>query len=230
MLPAMANAATLSFSPSSGSYEPGDTFSVSVYANPSAGEEITVAKLSASFPASMLEVVSFTQTTGWIPLATPGSDLIDNATGSLIKTAGFPARVTAQKQFGTITFKTKSVGTATVSIAGDSMLIDITNINKYVASTGANFTITAPAPAPATPSPVSVEATGAVTTYEVGVVDTDEATTAEEVATTTTAIDGQTAAVSIAGEGFFTVKTIVISLIVLILLALGLFLRKKKLI
>jgi len=155
VLPSMVNAATFNFSPNSGSFAPESTFNVVVYVKPNTGEEITTAKLSAAFSASGLEVVSFAQADGWIPLVAPGSDLIDNVEGKLIKTGGFPARVKESKQFGTITLKTKSVGTATLNTDEDSMLLDSANTNKYVSSAGANFTIVAPipAPTPTTPTP-----------------------------------------------------------------------------
>ena len=148
VLPLAVNAATFSFSPNSGSFAPKSTFSVVVYVNPNVGEEITTAKLSALFSVSGLEVVSFAQADGWIPLVAPGSDLKDNVAGKLIKTGGFPARVKESKQFGTITLRTKSVGTATLNTAGDSMLLDSSNTNKYVSSAGVNFTIVVPVSAP----------------------------------------------------------------------------------
>ncbi len=146
LLPVMANAATFSFSPSTGSFAPGETISVTVYANPGVGEEVTVAKFSAEFSANTLEVLSFTQASDWMPLVVPGSDLIDNTAGKLVKTAGFPARLKETKQFGTIIFKAKAEGAAIISIADDSMFLDITNTNKYVTSEGADFTVKVSAP------------------------------------------------------------------------------------
>lgn len=144
-LPVAASAATFSFSPSAGSFAPGDTFSVGIYINPATGEKITTAKLSASFPANLVEVVSFSQAAGWMPLVAPGFDLIDNTNGKLVKTGGFPARVTALKLFGTIVFKAKKAGTAVIGIEGDSMALDTANANKYTTSTGAAYTIKAAA-------------------------------------------------------------------------------------
>lgn len=188
--PIMANAATFSFSPSSGSFAPGETFNIAVYANPGAGEEITVAKFSATFSPSILEVVSFSQAVDWMPLVAPGSDLIDNEAGKLLKTGGYPLRLTEPKQFGTIILKAKSVGTATLSIEGDSMFLDIANTNKYASSLGANFTIETrvpvstpppsitPTPSSITPTPTSAISTPAV---EEVVESTPPTTTPEEV-------------------------------------------------
>jgi hypothetical protein len=235
-VPAMASAATFSFAPTTATYAPSKTFSVAVFVNPSAGETITTAKLSLKIPADMLEVVSFTPTTGWIALPLPGSDLVDNVNGKLIKTGGYPAKVTSVKQFGTIVFKTKASGSANISTNADSMLIDTTNADKYVSANGPVFTIAKPAPKPkpkptVTTKPKVEKTTTAETTSVTDQLSEgdEEATTTEEVATTTE-IDttgGQTAAVSETG-GFFTTKTITISLLLLALLIAGLFFWKRK--
>ncbi len=234
VVPAMASAATFSFTPNSATFKPGQTFSTAVFVTPSVGEEITTAKLSLDFSSSLLEVVSFTPTTGWIALSLPGSDLVDNVNGKLIKTGGLPAKVTSKKQFGTIVLRAKAVGGAKIGINADSMLIDTTNTNKYIASTGANFAIIAPAPAPK-PKPVitktKVEKTPVVETTLVATEDTSEiATTTEETATTTPLITPQVqlATVSESGNGFFTVKTITISLALLLLIILGIFFWRRK--
>jgi len=223
MLPVVTSAATFSFSPSTGSFAPGETFSVAVYANPSAGEEITTAKLSAAFSVSGLEVVSFSQADGWIPLAAPGSDLIDNTSGKLIKTGGFPARVTASKQFGVIILKAKSAGTATISIEGDSMMLDTANADKFTASTGASFTIVAPVvtpPAATQPDDDSeISGTVAPTTPTADEPDVDDATSTDEVATSTQ--QSQTAAAAATGTGVDTIWYYILA--ALALLAGGVF-------
>ncbi len=206
-LPVIVSAATFSFSPSTGVLTPGEILSVAVSVNPNAGEEITVAKLSSVFSASGLEVVSFTQATGWIPLATPGSDLIDNTAGKLIKTGGYPTRATTSKLFGTLKLKAKSAGTATISIEGDSMMLDIANANKFVASTGASFTITIAIPTTTVetskPKTTSVTNTTKPKTEVAPATSTDNtesATTTEETIATTTQ-QGQVAAAAASGTG-----------------------------
>lgn len=190
LLPMVASAATFSFSPTTGSFSTGKTFSVMVYVNPSAGEEITTAKLSAIFPANMLEVVSFKGVSGWIPLTTPGYDLTDNVAGKIIKTGGIPARITTSKQFGTLTLKAKSAGTATINIEEDSMILDSANVNKFVNSKGASFTIAKPTTVSkpkttSTPTPTKVSKTNT------SVVSTTKSTTT----TATTTSQNQLAAV-----------------------------------
>jgi len=136
------NAATFSFSPSTGTFAPGEEFSVEIYVNPDASEEITVAKIESEF--SNLEVVSFTQANGWIALPVPGSDLIDNSNGSLIKIGGFPSKVTEKKLFGTVLFKAKDVSTATFNSVDGSMMLNASNEDKYEASSAARFSIVKP--------------------------------------------------------------------------------------
>jgi len=231
VLPIMVSAATFSFSPSTGSFAPEETFSVAVYVNPSVGEEITVAKISSAFSASDLEVVSFSQSTGWIPLATPGSDLIDNTTGKLIKTGGFPARITASKLFGTITLKAKSVGTATINVEGDSMMLDTANVDKFASAAGASFTIAAPTVTPpaATQSDDDSEISGTVapTTSTTDDPAIDNATITDEVATSTS--QSQTAAVAAAGDnaGIKNLWYYLIAVLVIVV-AGGLYWRKKE--
>jgi len=152
-IPAVTNAATFSFSPSTGSYAPGKTFNVTVYVNPAPGETITTAKLSASFPSDLLEVSSFAIESGWIPLTQPGYDSIDNAGGKVIKTGGYTAKVQSQQKFGVLTFKTKGNGSAPLSTDVDSILLDASNVNKYVASSGATFSINAPVVTPEVATP-----------------------------------------------------------------------------
>ncbi len=141
LLPMATNAATFSFIPNTGSFVSGKTFNVTVYVNPGVGEQITTAKLSAAFSASGLDIVSFSPAAGWMPLTAPGYDFTNNTTGKFIKTGGFPARVTKSKQFGVLKLKAKKVGVATINTEGDSMMLDITNTNKYVALKGASFNI-----------------------------------------------------------------------------------------
>ena len=232
LLPVMASAATFSFTPSTGSFAPGETFEVVVFVNPSAGEEITTAKLSAVFSASVLEIVSFSQASGWIPLTQPGYDLIDNSAGKLEKTGGFPLRVTESKIFGTLTLKAKSAGSATLSVAGDSLMLDVANANKYVASAGASFTIVALAPTttpPATPTtPTGVSGTVVSPTPTADSSAAGEATTTDEVVATSTT-QSQTAAVA-AAEGSSGTKNLMYYIFValLLLVAGGLYLRKRK--
>lgn len=181
-VPITVSAATFSFAPSAGSFDEGETFNVAVYVNPGAREQISTAKLVSAFPAGIVSVESFTQTAGWMPLVQDGYDLIDNTNGKIIKTGGFPSGLSVSKQFGTLTFRAKTAGTATVSVSGDSLMLNATNENKHSGSAGASFTIKEPyiapvvAQAPTATEEVVEEELVAVTTEE----DIEEATTTDK--------------------------------------------------
>ena len=144
IFPFLTSAATFSFSPSTNTYLPGQSFSVDVYVNPDAGEEITTAKLVLSFPTQILKINSFTLASGWMALTQPGYDSLDNTKGELIKTGGFPGKVTSKKLFGTIAFSTQSEGTAKLVIGSNSLLLNPTNVNKYKSGSNANFVVAKP--------------------------------------------------------------------------------------
>lgn len=147
-LPSIGSAATFSFTPSTGTFAPGQTFTVSVYVNPVSGEEITTAKLAASFNPATVEVVSFAQSAGWLslqqPLVGPADDLIDNTSGQLVKTGGYPAKVKAPTLFGTLTLKALADGVATLNVGSEALLLDSTNTNRFTSATQTTYTVATP--------------------------------------------------------------------------------------
>ena len=153
IFPFLTSAATFSFSPNTNTYLPSQSFSVDVYVNPDAGEEITTAKLVLSFPTQILKINSFTLASGWVALTQPGYDSLDNTKGELIKTGGFPGKVTTKKLFGTITFSTQNEGTAKLVVGSNSLLLNPTNVNKYKNGSDANFVVAKPVPV-VEPAPV----------------------------------------------------------------------------
>src|SRR5205823_1611911 len=85
---------------------------------------------------------------GWTALSQPGYDVVNNTTGSLIKTAGHPGGITTGTILGTITFKAKATGSATIKATTDSLLLDKTNKNLLSGVQGAvNVSITLPSTA-----------------------------------------------------------------------------------
>ncbi len=198
VIPMTASAATFSFTPNTGAFTPNEVINIAVYINPGVGEEITTAKLSASFPADMLEVTSFSQESGWMALAQPGYDLTDNTAGILVKTGGFPAKITSTKLFGTITFRAKIAGTATITVMEDSLLLDPVNTDKKTSSNAVSFTIATATQTPVvTPETsdtqvVTVDTPEPTTPSETGLQEDEESTTDE---TATTTLETQLAAV-----------------------------------
>ena len=66
LVPSTVQAATVFFSPSSGSYEVGANFSVGLYVN-SDGQAINSAQANVSFPTNLLEVTDLTKDVSFDP-------------------------------------------------------------------------------------------------------------------------------------------------------------------
>ncbi|MBL4644667.1 MAG: hypothetical protein JKX80_02255 [Candidatus Pacebacteria bacterium] len=204
VFPFTVSAATFTLSPNSGNFQEGNTFTSIVSVNPAAGETITAAQLSIDFPVSNLELVSFTPVTG---LLAPVAPAIDNVAGTLSYTAAFLPGITTATTFGTITFRAKTDGQAQVSFGSDTKLLDPTNADKQVASTGANYTVLVQAPAPTpsvtpppAPSTTTITPTPTASVIETAVPTGNEpeedgvATTTDEENSTTTVTNAQLAA------------------------------------
>ncbi|MES3031251.1 MAG: cohesin domain-containing protein [Patescibacteria group bacterium] len=166
------------FTPATASITAGQTFTMTVAINPN-GASNYAEKVEIKYPAGMLEVRNFTLNSAWTALNQPGYDLIDNANGVLIKSAGYPAGFTSTATFGTITFYAKTAGTASVSVGSNSIAFDA-NSQSTLVGTPATVTIgayVAPAtPIVQTPSPVVSTATNtSATTSDItaAVGDTD---------------------------------------------------------
>ncbi len=157
-------AGSITLSPTAKTVVPGQTFTVNVTATPT-GTAYTV-KAVVRYPANLLEIKSFSFASGWLPLTQAGYDTVDNAGGVLVKTAGYPGGLAAGKVLGTITFKAKAVGSATVTVGGDSMLLDSGNANLFSAGGQTIVTIKQPA-ATATPNPSVSAAPSAAATPSV---------------------------------------------------------------
>lgn len=147
-----AGTATINLSPASRTVTRGQTFTVTVSVVPSGGSATTV-KTKLTFSPAVLEVTSFAFAANWLPLTQAGYDVTDNVGGSLTKTAGFPGGVSAATTFGTVTFRAKAAGTATVKVDATSMAYDSVNNNIF---TGGNQTAVTVTAASATPSRTAV--------------------------------------------------------------------------
>jgi len=147
MMPVVSLAAsTILFNPANGSYQSGQVFKVQILVNPQ-GSKIYTVKAEIKYPANMLEVQSFQFSDKWMPLVQPGYDVVDNSKGVLIKTGGYPGGFDSVETLGTITFKAKDVGTASLSFGSNSMTLDDLGANSLsLASAKAIFNLTAPPP------------------------------------------------------------------------------------
>lgn len=112
------------------SVKEGQTFRLAINVNPNNLKNYTV-KASVNFPADLVSVSSWQFSSSWQPLSQSGYDLIDNKSGILIKTAGYPGGLSKATTLGTITFKAKKTGTGFISFTGASMALDEGNTNQY---------------------------------------------------------------------------------------------------
>ena len=161
LLASPAYAAMISLSPATISVTKGQNFTVAAVVDSGAAKTYTV-KSVVSYPAALVEAVSFSFETGWMPLSMSGYDSVDNTSGTLVKTAGFPAGFAGAKSFGTITFKAKESGTANISVGSASLAYDASSKNALSGPQGAStatITTTAP-PAPATSTTPATPSSG----------------------------------------------------------------------
>ena len=139
-----AYAATITLSPTTISVVKGQNVSIVISADP-AGSKLYTVKSSISFPASLLEMTSFTQSAGWVPLSMAGYDSVDNTNGAVVKTAGYPGGFSNATSFGTFVFRAKESGTATISVANTSFAYDAQSKNTISGVQGLSVvTVTAP--------------------------------------------------------------------------------------
>ena len=139
-LPALA-ATTASLTPATLKTAQGQQFNVVVAVNPQ-GFSNDVEKIEVDYPASLLQVSSFTLGNTWMALTQPGYDLTDNTNGVLIKTAGYPGGVSTPTTFGTIVFTAKKAGSGTITIGNQSIAFE-TNSQSAITGNGTAFTVTA---------------------------------------------------------------------------------------
>ncbi|KKU98669.1 MAG: hypothetical protein UY32_C0017G0003 [Candidatus Jorgensenbacteria bacterium GW2011_GWC1_48_8] len=126
-------ASNFSFTPSSGSYEQGQVFTVQIFVDPQ-GVSLYTVKAKVKYPADILEIKSFTFSGPWIPLVQSDYDLIDNTQGVLIKTGGYPGGLSSRQSLGTINFRVRKAGSASLNFGSDSVALDVSNNNSLSSS------------------------------------------------------------------------------------------------
>ncbi|MEN9582924.1 MAG: hypothetical protein RL641_878 [Candidatus Parcubacteria bacterium] len=140
IIPHTSKAATLYFSPASGSYAVGDTFSVAVYTS-STDQSMNAMSGTVSFPTNILTATSVSKS-GSIASLWAVEPSFSNSSGK----ANFEAVILNPGYIGnrgktiTINFKVKASGTAQLSISGGSVLAnDGSGTEIYTGSSGASF-------------------------------------------------------------------------------------------
>jgi hypothetical protein len=146
-------ATSISFTPVNVSVRQGQSFTLTIGINPRGVKNYTI-KTELHYPADILEVKSFTFARNWMPLAQPGYDLIDNANGVLIKTAGYPGGVSSAVTFGTVSFLSKKSGNGTITLkSGSSLALDANSQNIIADVSVQTAVVILPAPAPIPTAP-----------------------------------------------------------------------------
>lgn len=160
---AVAQAASLYFSPSSGSYSIGQTFTTSVYVS-SSDQSMNAASGIISFPKDKLEVISLSKD-GSIFNLWVQEPSFSNISGT-INFEGIvwnPGFIGHSGKIFNITFKTKTAGTATIILSSGSILANDGKGTNILSSLGsATFNISPKVTEPIAPvSETSTEKIGA---------------------------------------------------------------------
>lgn len=154
-----AHAADVVLSPSSGSYNSGQTFTATVQAVPN-GDNINAVEAQLSFDPSVLSVVSVAKTGSVFSLWTT-EPTFSNSAGTIEFGGGSPTPFSSRSTLVVITFRATAEGSATVSFDEASALAaDGLGTDVLENSPSATYTITAgstPPPAEETPPPTEEE-------------------------------------------------------------------------
>ena len=141
-----AHAANLNFSPASGTYAEGSTFSVSVSVV-SPTQSINAVSGTITFPNDKLQVVSISKSNSIVSFWSPGFPSFSNSAGSVSFEGVIfnPGYVGANGKIITIIFKTKaSAGSASVVFGRGSVLANDGQGTEVISSLGsAVFSLTA---------------------------------------------------------------------------------------
>ncbi len=120
----------ISLNPGNLNIKPGQSFSLNILVSPQNLKNYTV-KAELKYPAQLMEIIEFKLADKWVGLNQLGYNLMDNANGVLIKTAGYPKGFSTNLIFGTVIFKAKKTGAGVISIGNGSLALDINNKNIY---------------------------------------------------------------------------------------------------
>lgn len=120
MLPLPAGAATVTFSPASGSYSVGKAFTVKVQADPGS-DTINASDGTVSFDSTILQVTNVSKDGSLFSLWT-ADPKFSNADGTVEWSGGSPSSISNKGTIISITFKPKKAGTAAVSVSKATVL------------------------------------------------------------------------------------------------------------
>jgi hypothetical protein len=147
-----ALAADVVISPSTGSYTPGQTFTVSVRVSPG-GQSVNAVEANLKFDPAVLSVVNVSKTGSVFSLWTT-EPTYSNSAGTITFGGGSPSPFTAQSNLVSVTFRAVAAGTGALTVSNASVLAaDGRGTDVYAKSTNGSFTIAAAATPTPTPTP-----------------------------------------------------------------------------
>lgn len=151
-----AQAADVVISPSTGSYTPGQTFTVSVRVAPG-GQSVNAVEATLKYDPAVLSVVNVSKTGSVFSLWTT-EPTFSNSAGTISFGGGSPSPFTAQSNLVSVTFRAVAAGTGALTVSNASVLAaDGRGTDVYSKSTNGSFTIAAaPTPTP-TPEPTPTD-------------------------------------------------------------------------
>jgi hypothetical protein len=157
----IALAADITVAPATGSYTPGQTFTVAVRVAP-AGASVNAVEASLKFNPAVLSVVSLSKDGSVFSLWTT-EPTFSNTAGTISFGGGSPSPFTAQSNLLNVTFRAVAAGSGALTISTASVLAaDGKGTDVYKTGSGATFTVGAatvtppPTPTPTeTPKPVA---------------------------------------------------------------------------
>lgn len=143
--------ASMRVTPASGSYNPGNTVTVSIYVN-SGGQNVNAVQADLNYSASYLQFQSINpagSAFGIDASSSGGGGSVSIARGNISAISGSSLLV-AQ-----VNFQVLAAGTATISFSGSSTVASSsTNQDILGSTTGGSYSVTSSTPPPSTPPPV----------------------------------------------------------------------------
>lgn len=150
LLPITTFASSISLTPGSITPTKGQTFTVTLTADPAGAKAYTV-RANVSFDPALVQFVSFAFAPKWMALSQAGYDTEDNTTGVLAKTAGYPGGIASPTLLGTATFRAVAAGTSSIRATTNSLMLNSAGANQVSGTQGSTqVTVAAAVSQPAT--------------------------------------------------------------------------------
>jgi hypothetical protein len=124
------SAAIISFGENRINVKTGDVFNLEILLAPQ-NEKIFTVKAALFFPTSLLEMERIRWNDRWIILPTENYNLTANETQTAYLTAGYPGGTDQPTDLATVIFKAKTTGSGNIGISGDSLALNLLNLDSF---------------------------------------------------------------------------------------------------